>query len=811
MEKTVAREGFPAEPDVFSAFAPCGDLFRTGVGLLYERLAGHAHAGPRLSRPANAALARLASRRCSPAVAEEPARFLLAVETYYALIVKLATFLLLVRDGRKCPPAVFGGRGSWRDTLRCMESGQLGASLGVRGFPEAPQFAWYLDAWEHRLDRWADDAVGALATDRLAGSAADPAAGADLFGGLYQALLPKQVRHGLGEHYTPAWLADHVLDRVGFDGRSAGRILDPTCGSGIFLLRAIRRLRDCARRAGGSPLDLITGFDVNPLAVLTTKANCLLAVRDRIAAGDGPAAAPVFCRDVVQGAQPNRLSGSLPLCRSEPSADSCRFDYVVGNPPWLCWDLLASDDRRKTKRLWEEYGLFSLSGSAARHGGGKKDLAMLVLYASADQFLREGGRLGMVVTQTLFQTRGAGDGFRRFRLGADGAPLAVLRVDDMVDIRPFATAANWTATIALEKGRATRYPVPYVRWTRPEAAERGDARPAGNRFHKQRLAAEPIDPARRQSPWFVRPVDLGVPVGRLVGPSDYTAHLGANTGGANGVYWVEVAAGEGDAVLVENLSGLGKQAYPTIRSNVEPDLLHPLIRWADVSRYRAAPSACLLLAQDPTTRRGIDEETMQEKYPRTYAYLRRFERQLQRRAAYRRYQRAAPFYSMYNVGRYTVADHKVVWRRMDRRIRAAAVGPAGQAGQGSMARQPGRAVVCQETCVLIATRSKEEAHYLAALMNSAVVDFLVGSHNVRGGKGFGSPGMLEYLNLRTYDRGDAVHRQLAALSRLAHRAASLNRDFEQIQARIDSAAARLYGLCPADARAIASLAGRAGR
>ncbi|MGI6416404.1 MAG: N-6 DNA methylase [Thermoguttaceae bacterium] len=798
-------EGFQAEPEVLSAFGPRGGLFRAGIGLFYERLDGHAHSSPKISRRASAAIVRMASQRCSPALAEEPGRFLLAVETYYALIVKLATVMLLGQDQRKCPPEVFAGRGSWRDVLRCMESGQLGESLGVRRFPETPQYAWYLDAWEGRLDRWVDDAVRALATDRLAGCSADPATGADLFGGFYQSLLPKQVRHGLGEHYTPTWLADHVLDSVGFDGRSAGRILDPTCGSGIFLLRAIRRLQNGAAAGGRSPLDLIAGFDVNPLAVLTAKANCLLAVRDRIAAGDGLTAAPVFCRDVVQGEGLKRPSESLPLFRSEQAPESCRFDYVVGNPPWLCWDHMASDYRRQTKRLWEEYGLFSLSGSDARHGGGKKDLAMLVLYASADQFLREGGRLGMVVTQTLFQTRGAGDGFRRFRLGASGAPLAVLRVDDMVDIQPFATASNWTATIALEKGAPTLYPVPYVRWTRPEAVKAGDICPAANGLRKERLVAEPIDPSRRQSPWFVRPADLGVAVGKLVGRSDYTAHLGANTGGANGVYWVEVVGREGDAVVIENLPGLGKRAYPAIRSAVEPDLLHPLIRWGDVSRYRAVPSACLLLAQDPIARQGIDEKTMQEKYPRTCAYLRRFERQLRERAAYRRYQQAAPFYSMYNVGRYTVADHKVVWRRMDRRIRAAVVGSADLAGAGS------RPVVCQETCVLIAAESEEEAHYLAALMNSAVVDFLVGSHNVRGGKGFGSPGMLEYLNLKTFDRADPVHRQLAALGRQAHQAASQNRHIEELQSHINSAAASLYGLTPADARAITSLAETAGR
>ena len=40
---------------------------------------------------------------------------------------------------------------------------------------------------------------------------------------------------------------------------------------------------------------------------------------------------------------------------------------------------------------------------------------------------------------------------------------------------------------------------------------------------------------------------------------------------------------------------------------------------------------------------------------------------------YRQYQSGAAFYSMYNIGHYTVAPIKVVWRRMDRRINAAVV------------------------------------------------------------------------------------------------------------------------------------------
>ena len=158
-----------------------------------------------------------------------------------------------------------------------------------------------------------------------------------------------------------------------------------------------------------SPLSPVSGFDLNPLAVMTARANYLIAMADLLPR-TGRVEVPVYLCDSILG------SGAAETCGAE-------FDYVVGNPPWIAWDNLPDEDRQATKPLWERYGLFSLSGRDARHGGGKKDLSMLMLYAAADRYLKPGGRLGMVITQTLFQTKGAGDGFRRFRLGA-GRPAA---------------------------------------------------------------------------------------------------------------------------------------------------------------------------------------------------------------------------------------------------------------------------------------------------------------------------------------------------------------------------------------------------
>ena len=368
--------------------------------------------------------------------------------------------------------------------------------------PGSP-FSWYRAAPSpavQRLIERLDDALAGYQPGRVAGVRRTDG-GCDLFKPLYQDLFPRPLRRQLGEYYTPDWLAAHVLDQVGYAGQPDSRLLDPACGSGTFLVMALRRCERGEGRGGEGrgrlhllgeglglrtveqphptsprrtdfcslfPLPLsplpsfpIVGFDLNPLAVITARANYLIAIADLLPTL-GRVEIPVYLYDSILGA------GELP-CAAEP------FDYVVGNPPWIAWDNLPDEARQATKPLWEQYGLFSLSGNAARHGGGKKDLSMLMLYAAADRYLKPGGRLGMVITQTLFQTKGAGDGFRRFRLGPDGPPLRVLRVDDMVALRPFGEAANWTSTIVLQKGAATEYPVPYFKWGE-RRGERGEGR-----------------------------------------------------------------------------------------------------------------------------------------------------------------------------------------------------------------------------------------------------------------------------------------------------------------------------------------------
>ncbi len=843
---------------------------------------------------------------------------LLAVQSYFALVARLLAGHVLASCRHRPSPlqAIAGCEDSAkvRELLGRLHAGPVGAALAIdresgnargsgclapaghltdQGESEpgaaGDPFSWYLAAWSapvaglvQRVSRAllalrphgpaAGDARGtrdendcdtitANESGRITGWAglggANPWAAGDVLGTLYQQLLPRRLRHKLGQYFTPDWLAEHVLDQVDFQGRPDQRVLDPTCGSGVFLLAVLRRIRAWwQRQEEGRPtaalcsqvLDSVVGLELDPAAVLAARANYLMAVADWLPEHT-EVAIPVILGDVLTAAQglpaakrdqlmfarwlgglekgdrhhlPERPAGCsaqmvpvtfffrrrscklfpfpLRADREAPAGQSRAqaFDLVVGNPPWIAWDNLLPQWRRATEPLWRGYGLFTLSGSEARHGGAKKDLAMLVLYVCADRYLRTGGRLGMVIPQTVFQTRGAGEGFRHLRLGPDGEPLEVLRVDDLARVCPFAGATNLPATVVLEKGEPTRYPVRYVRWLRADQEHAiGGCTGQSNSTHRgagpgpvrlEECLATPVDPNRPGSAWLVRPAHDQHPAGplRSLGRSEYRAYLGANTGGANGVYWFELLdASECGTLRVRNLAGCGRRQVAAEVVELEPDLLYPLLRWGDVAAFQARPSAWILLAQDPATRTGIDEDLLRARWPRTYAYLRAHERVLRERAALRRFQRGRPFYSMYNVGPYTLAPCKVVWRRMDRRLRAAVVEPAVHGLLGP------RPVVPQETCVFIPGESLEEAHYLSAMLNSGPLGRLVAACSVQGGKSFGTPAILDVLGLARFDPRCGVHGELAALSRAAHAQAGKEEPLQQTIERIDEQAARL--------------------
>lgn len=89
---------------------------------------------------------------------------------------------------------------------------------------------------------------------------------------LYESLaIDASSRRRKGVVYTPSWLARYIVSRIPLHGLKSLAAVDPTCGSGTFLVCFLERYIEELAKIGVDPpsnlSDKIIGYDIDPVAV----------------------------------------------------------------------------------------------------------------------------------------------------------------------------------------------------------------------------------------------------------------------------------------------------------------------------------------------------------------------------------------------------------------------------------------------------------------------------------------------------------------------------------------------------------------
>lgn len=577
----------------------------------------------------------------------------------------------------------------------------------------------------------------------------------DHLGPLYQAVIARKIRHSLGEYYTPARLADLCLEKTGYNADPDGGLLDPSCGSGIFLVRAISLAKENDREGKTELLnrlsDSIHGFDINPLAVLSTRLNCLLAVRD-ISGKDIPK------RDLF----PN-IKVYDPIAGNNENIKT--YKYVVGNPPWMRWLDIPVNYRETIKPLWKKYGLFTQKGLNSRMGSAELDFSLLFTYICTDKFLsRDNGKLGFFITRECVTSKKAGAGFRRFELAESKEKISVREFHDFSEVSPF-EAANKTSLLIMELGAATMYPVKYIRWSRNKKKPATDnSLTAEENLVREILAARPV--SGTDGPWQVFRESELVIIEKLRGHSAYKARRGADIE-PYGVYFLEVLSGDGKNVLIRNMPELGKKKIEKIEPvEIETEFVYPVIRGRDIGKWMVSPAYSVILPNKSLRKDDIPAaDYLRENYPLTHSYLLRFKKPLLNRKSsiIKNLIDDEQFYTVFGVGDYTFSGLKVIWQRMSDKIKAVVVNdPAGAKPHIPAA---------STSFVSFPDGDEETAHYVCALLNSAPALFFFKTFSPPG-RGFGTPSLLEKINIPELKNTGETGRKMAELSKHCHHQAA---------------------------------------
>ncbi|WP_338844932.1 Eco57I restriction-modification methylase domain-containing protein [Clostridium perfringens] len=215
---------------------------------------------------------------------------LFTIHTAYVIIIKLIAFRVVTHVLLQDTKPLFNelsnlSSSDLRSRLIRLENGEIFRELGIRNLLEGDFFSWYLDShiWNSSIHESISKCVEILSEYDTNRNLFQKNSSGDLFRNLYESMIPREVRHSLGEFYTEPWLADkttihsiNILDKVNWRG------IDVCAGSGTFVMKMIEKVLDEPILDNNEMLEnilsRINAIDINPLAVLTCRVNYFIAI-----------------------------------------------------------------------------------------------------------------------------------------------------------------------------------------------------------------------------------------------------------------------------------------------------------------------------------------------------------------------------------------------------------------------------------------------------------------------------------------------------------------------------------------------------
>jgi len=859
-----------------------------------------------------------------------------AIHTYYALIMKLiaAEIAYLHGSGRFLKSYVvelddaYTSKGieGLKNILKELESGGIFKKLlGIENFLEGDYFSWYVEEIDQELGDFIAEVARRLSDYEIATPQLEPEYARDLLKDLYQNIVPRDIRHSLGEYYTPDWLAELIINEVGLSYENLEnmgkedplkpleiRVLDPACGSGTFLILYISRLIRYANEhfltdtLAKYILENVVGYDLNPLAVLTARTNYLLTIVNLLQQSRlGSIEIPIYLADSIMietkaeitekyyilrtavgefkipvniaqntnllrkilddvkmclengytpkefefRISPYNLNSSekkslidlykklLDLRRQEKDDVwiaiirnafapilKGKFDYVIGNPPWISWENLPEQYRESSKELWKKYGLTKTISI----GGFHRDLSMLFLARCFDLYLKVGGKLGFVLTFTVFKTQ-AGAGFREFL--AKNTKIHVIH--DLVTLAPFEGATNRTGAIVVEKvcelnnmnectiikevQKENINGIKHIVWNGKKVDPDTSLEDVLKITKHYEIAMMPLIPNDPSSPWMqVMPNIINVIRKVISGNQYYKAYIGISTV-LNQVYYIKVLGRtpEGLLIITNPPESGQKKKVKQVEAIVEPDLVYPLIRGRDVKKWYVEFKDRYIILPHDIEGDPIPHHIMKMKYPYTYQYFYQFFNDLinrsggflkQKMAPYKKYpfdkaeKMTVPFYYVMNNVKASLAPYKVVWKR----ISGAISGKAASFSCSVVEPIDGKSVLSDDSTILTDTKTNEEAYYIAGILNSIIARSIIASYTYELRQ---ETHIIDNIKIPKFDPNNNLHKKIADLSKKAHELAkciysnnkpdyckniNAKEELKKVEDEIDLAVAELY-------------------
>lgn len=796
--------------------------------------------------------------------------YLFSMQTFFNIFLKLLvySFLSQLVD----PTFTIQQQFTKPEINRLFSGSSINNKRLVNNFFEAHFLEWFIfsdDAFEVNV---VNDTLKQLDCFDLTTFVIKPEDVQDILQEVYMELIPKEMRHLMGEYFSPDWIVEHSLDMIKYNGDIDKTLIDPTAGSGTFLTHAIKRIIKSKKESiTKSDIEIITnnivGFDINPISVVMAKTNYILILFSAYFANSnedfGEAVnIPIFIADSVlspvvyteENGDTLKLETSVGIMelpkfknfavgneflshlsdfirREEfynnfenvvvakklidpkdttivkklfeqlevlhssakdsfwpivlrnsfaPTMIRNKFDYVVGNPPWIAWKAMSRSYRTGTLTIWQSYGIFEKNAYDKKTT--HDDFGMAVTYVAVDQYLKEGGSMVFLLPASFLKSTKGGEGFRKFEIirNNQSVPFAVEEVHDFSKVKLFTIP---TVAIRFSKGNKMHYPMNtyrvYSQTNRRKIDSHAKWDMVSNWLTYQDLIAQPVDLNDVQSAWLtLGNMSFANNVLDKNKPRHYKGRKGIEPAGAKGVYILKtpVRKKNGNLIIENDMSRQRRQDVIDMgvhRGEVEETYIFPMLGGRNIAKWRVKSNEFMIVPHTATYKYGIPVDILSQTAPDTYLWLNYYhdvllDTRIQNGKFFN--QDTQPFYRLDNVGEYTYSPYKVLWKEQTGSMSAVVVGSYLESipNADPTLFSEDKPIVVDSKVLMLDVYDEMEAYYVCGIINSYSVTNVIDGYAISTNRGVD---VLKYVAIPLFDKSNSLHLEIAMKSKEIHLAA----------------------------------------
>jgi hypothetical protein len=481
----------------------------------------------------------------------------------------------------------------------------------------------------------------------------------------------------IGDIFTPLEWAEFAINRFKLrqEAEAGKSFFDPTCGDGSFL-RVLSPLSNVARNFFGIELNR-KHFE----SLISYVKSC----------GSDFRVENFQCADFIL------------------SDYKRKFDFLVGNPPWLNFADLPESLKEAYKKIFVKYGIVSDAKSLLL-GSSRVDLSTLVVAKSMFENLKPNGVAVFYLPLSIFTNDGANKNFRSYKiLNRD---FSVEEIIDFSEKKVFANIATKYCLAKFQMDKVQEFPIPYYRFKSGQF-EKFNAAPI---FQKN----DPLSIQSTPQSNFTE-TDLKLNINAI-------PRQGINTCGANNIMILEPIAHSGG---IRYRNGLGHE------TELESKFIRALIVNDNFKEDLNDPLKFVLIPHDEGSGKPVSEEYLKQ-FPKTYQYLQRYRETLKNRKGtlIQAQIKKGAWFSLLGVGPYTFLKHKVVWRAYGQKT----FNPKLFTDTPEIKWVPNQAL----QCYVAFENGTEASQTLTKLKNPLIEKYLL-SQNAGGSPNWAQPGRMKKL------------------------------------------------------------------